>query len=158
MSGETLITVVGNLTADPELRFTQGGVALASFTVASTPRTFDRSTNEWKDGEALFLRCTVWREYAEHVAASLEKGARVIVRGNLVQKSYEKDGQKRTSYELDVDEVGPSLRYATAQVTRSQATGGGSNAGSQSQWANTPPADSGAPQGGFGDADFGSPF
>jgi single-strand DNA-binding protein len=155
MSGETLITVVGNLTADPELRFTQGGVALASFTVASTPRTFDRSTNEWKDGEALFLRCTVWREYAEHVAASLEKGARVIVRGNLVQKSYEKDGQKRTSYELDVDEVGPSLRYATAQVTRTGNGGtkqGGPNAGSQ-QWGNAPQMSE--PQafgGGFDDA------
>src|SRR5690625_1773607 len=103
MAGETLVTVVGNLTADPELRFTNSGVALASFTVASTPRSFDRQSGEWRDGEALFLRCTVWREYAENVASSLTKGARVIVQGHLTQRSFEtKDGEKRTSYELDV--------------------------------------------------------
>lgn len=140
MAGETTITVIGNLTADPELRFTNNGVALASFTIASTPRTFDRQSNEWKDGEALFLRCTVWREYAENVANSLTKGARVIARGNLRQRSYEtKEGERRTSYELDVDEVGPALRYATAQVVRSQSRG--ASAPSQSQQA-----DSGAQQ------------
>lgn len=126
MAGETEITVVGNLTADPELRFTNNGVALASFTIASTPRTFDRQTNEWKDGETLFLRGTVWREYAENVANSLTKGQRVIARGNLRQRSYEtKEGEKRTSYELDIDEIGPSLRYATAQVQRTQSRGQG---------------------------------
>ena len=154
MSGETLVTVVGNLTADPELRFTQSGVAVASFTVASTPRTFDRQSNEWKDGEALFLRCTVWREYAENVANSLTKGARVIVQGNLTQRSYEtKQGEKRTSYELDVVEVGPALRYSTAQVTKaaSKSAQGGSNAGSQPQWASAPPAQENGSQGGFSD-------
>ena len=158
MSGETLITVVGNLTADPELRFTQSGVAVASFTVASTPRTFDRQSNEWKDGEAMFLRCTAWREYAENVANSLTKGARVIVQGNLVQRSYEtKQGEKRTSYELDVVEVGPALKYSTAQVVRSEKRNGGGNpgtpnAGSQ-QWGNAPQMSE--PQafgGGFDDA------
>lgn len=162
MAGETLITVVGNLTADPEMRSTGSGVSVASFTVASTPRTFDRQSNEWKDGEALFLRCTVWREYAQHVVSSLSKGARVIVQGNLSQRSYEKDGQKRTSYELDVVEVGPSLRYATASVTRTNA-GGAQNAafggGSQQSWANTPVQDSGAPSGGFGDSfQYQNPF
>ena len=132
MAGETQITVVGNLTADPELRFTGNGVPFASFTIASTPRTFDRQTNEWKDGDALFLRATVWREFAEHVANSLTKGMRVIARGNLRQRSYEdKEGQRRTSYELDVDEVGPSLRYATAQVTRAQSRGQGGGFGGQ---------------------------
>lgn len=130
MAGETVITVVGNLTADPELRFTNNGVALASFTIASTPRTFDRQANEWKDGEALFLRCTVWREYAENVANSLTKGSRVIARGNLRQRSYEtKEGERRTSYELDVDEIGPALRYATAQVARTQSRGFGGDGG-----------------------------
>lgn len=132
MAGETVITVVGNLTADPELKFTNSGVALASFTIASTPRTFDKQSNEWKDGEALFLRCSVWREFAEHVASSLTKGARVIAKGNLRQRSYEtREGERRTSFELDVDEIGPSLRYATAQVTRSQSRGsvGGFNGG-----------------------------
>lgn len=130
MAGETVITVVGNLTADPELRFTNSGVALASFTIASTPRTFDRQSNEWKDGEALFLRCTVWREYAENVANSLTKGARVIARGNLRQRAYEtKEGEKRTSYELDIDEIGPSLRYATAQIARTQSRGQGGGFG-----------------------------
>lgn len=125
MAGETVITVVGNLTADPELRWTNNGVALASFSVASTPRVFDRKSNEWRDGDALFLRCTVWREVAENVANTLTKGTRVIVTGSLRQRNYEVEGQRRTSYELDVDEIGPSLRYATAQVTRTQPRGGG---------------------------------
>ncbi|WP_430591805.1 single-stranded DNA-binding protein [Humidisolicoccus flavus] len=125
MAGETIITVVGNLTADPELRYTQGGLAVANFTIASTPRSFDRQSNEWKDGEALFLRASVWREFAEHVAQSLQKGSRVIAQGRLKQRSYEtKEGEKRTSLELEVDEIGPSLRYATAQVTRSSGGGG----------------------------------
>lgn len=140
MAGETVITVVGNLTADPEMRYTNSGVPFASFTIASTPRTFDRQSNEWKDGEALFLRATVWREFAEHVANSLTKGMRVIARGNLRQRSYDdKDGQRRTSYELDIDEIGPSLRYATAQVTRAQSRGqgggfGGGQPAGQSDW------------------------
>ena len=122
-NGETIITVVGNLTADPELRYTQNGLAVANFTIASTPRTFDRQANDWKDGEALFLRASCWREFAEHVAGSLTKGARVVATGRLKQRSYEtKEGEKRTAIELEVDEIGPSLRYATAQVTRS--TGG----------------------------------
>jgi single-strand DNA-binding protein len=128
MAGETVITVVGNLTSDPELRYTQNGLAVANFTIASTPRTLDRGSNEWKDGEALFLRASVWREFAEHVAGSLTKGSRVIVQGRLKQRSYEtKEGEKRTSMELEVDEIGPSLRYATAQVTRTSSSreGGG---------------------------------
>ncbi|MFD1505950.1 single-stranded DNA-binding protein [Georgenia yuyongxinii] len=126
MAGETVITVVGNLTADPELRFTPSGAAVASFTVASTPRTFDRQSNEWKDGETLFLRCSVWREAAENVAESLTKGTRVIVQGRLVQRSFEtREGEKRTVVEMQVDEVGPSLRYATAKVTRASRGGGG---------------------------------
>ncbi len=131
MAGETVITVVGNLTADPELRFTPSGAAVASFTVASTPRTFDRQANEWKDGETLFLRCSVWREAAENVAESLTKGTRVIVQGRLVQRSFEtREGEKRTVVEMQVDEVGPSLRYATAKVTRTQRGGGGFGGGS----------------------------
>lgn len=126
MAGETTITVIGNLTADPELRFTPSGAAVANFTVASTPRTFDRQSNEWKDGDTLFLRCSIWREAAENVAESLTKGTRVIVSGRLVQRSYEtREGEKRTVYELQVDEVGPSLRYASAKVTRTQRSGGG---------------------------------
>ena len=117
MAGETVITVVGNLVDDPELRFTPGGAAVAKFRVASTPRVFDRQTNEWKDGEGLFLSCSVWRQAAEHVAESLTRGMRVIVQGQLKQRSYEKDGQKHTVYELDVHEVGPSLKSATAKVT-----------------------------------------
>lgn len=125
MAGETIITVVGNLTADPELRYTQSGLAVANFTIASTPRSFDRASNDWKDGEALFLRASVWREFAEHVASSLTKGSRVIAQGRLKQRSYEtKEGEKRTSIELEVDEIGPSLRYATAQVTRSASSAG----------------------------------
>lgn len=130
MAGETTITVIGNLTGDPELRFTPSGAAVANFTVASTPRTFDRQSNEWKDGDTLFLRCSIWREAAESVAESLTKGTRVIVTGRLVQRSYEtREGEKRTVYELQVDEVGPSLRYATAKVTRAQRSGGGNFGG-----------------------------
>jgi single-strand DNA-binding protein len=126
MAGETVITVVGNLTADPELRFTPNGAAVANFTVASTPRTFDRQTNEWKDGDALFLRCAVWREVAENVAESLTRGSRVVVQGRLKQRSFEtKEGEKRTVVELDVDEIGPSLRYATARVNKTSRGGGG---------------------------------
>lgn len=157
MAGETVITVVGNLTADPELRYTQGGLAVANFTIASTPRTFDRASNEWKDGEALFLRASCWREFAEHVAGTLTKGSRVIAQGRLRQRSYEtKEGEKRTSMELEIDEVGPSLRYATAQVTRAprdssaprgaQQSGGGQQAAGQSKdepWAASAPAASG---------------
>jgi len=119
MAGETVITVVGNLTADPELRFLPTGAQVASFTVASTPRTLDRASNTWKDGAPLFLRCSIWRQAAEHVAESLTKGTRVIVTGRLKQRTYETgQGEKRTVYELDVDEIGPSLRYATAKVVR----------------------------------------
>ena len=127
MAGETVITVVGNLTADPELRFTPSGAAVANFTVASTPRTFDRNSNEWKDGEALFLRCSVWRQAAENVAESLHRGTAVIVQGRLKQRSYEtKEGEKRSVVELEVDEIGPSLRWATAKVTKaSRGEGGG---------------------------------
>lgn len=126
MAGETVITVVGNLTADPELRYTQNGLPVANFTIASTPRTFDRQANEWKDGEALFLRASVWREFAEHVAGSLTKGMRVIAQGRLRQRSYQdREGNNRTAIELEVDEIGPSLRYATAQVTRAASNGGG---------------------------------
>ncbi len=156
MAGETVITVVGNLTSDPELRYTQNGLAVANFTIASTPRNFDRASNDWKDGEALFLRASVWREFAEHVAGSLTKGSRVIATGRLKQRSYEtKEGEKRTSIELEVDEIGPSLRYATAQVTRAASSrdGGGSAGGgrpSQGQVAEEPWAAS-APASGGGD-------
>ncbi|MGB3770178.1 MAG: single-stranded DNA-binding protein [Rhodococcus sp. (in: high G+C Gram-positive bacteria)] len=130
MAGETVITVVGNLTADPELRFTPAGAAVANFTVASTPRTFDRQTNEWKDGDALFMRCNIWREAAENVAESLTRGARVVVTGRLRQRSYEtREGEKRTVVELEVDEVGPSLRYATAKVNKVSRGSGGGNSG-----------------------------
>ncbi|MFD2027180.1 single-stranded DNA-binding protein [Promicromonospora aerolata] len=130
MAGETVITVIGNLTGDPELRFTPSGAAVANFTVASTPRTFDRQSNEWKDGETLFMRCSIWREAAENVAESLTKGTRVIAQGRLVQRSYEtREGEKRTVVELQVDEIGPSLRYATAKVTRAQRSGGGGGFG-----------------------------
>lgn len=122
MSGETVITVIGNLTADPELRWTQAGAPVADFTVASTPRTFDRNAGEWRDGDTLFMRCSVWRETAENVAESLRKGMRVIVQGRLTQRSYDtQHGERRTVVELQVDEVGPSLRRARAQVTRVQA-------------------------------------
>jgi single-strand DNA-binding protein len=132
MAGDTILTVIGNLTADPELRFTPSGAAVANFTVASTPRTFDRQSNEWKDGETLFLRCSVWREAAENVAESLQKGMRVIVQGRLKSRSYDtKEGERRTVTELDVDEIGPSLRYASAKVNRN-ARSGGQDGGQQS--------------------------
>lgn len=132
MAGETQITVVGNLVADPELRFTPSGVAVANFTVASTPRTFDKQRNEWVDDETLFMRCSVWREAAENVAESLTKGTRVIAQGRLRARSYEtKEGERRTSQELEVDEVGPSLKYATAKVNRN-SRGGGQSSGAQS--------------------------
>jgi single-strand DNA-binding protein len=149
MAGETIITVVGNLTADPELRYTQGGLAVANFTIASTPRTFDRQANDWKDGDALFLRASCWREFAEHVAGSLTKGSRVIATGRLKQRNYDdRDGNKRTAIELEVDEIGPSLRYATAQVTRASggSTGGGGggrgqvSGGAEEPWAASAPA------------------
>jgi single-strand DNA-binding protein len=126
MAGETTVTVVGNLTSDPELRFTPAGSAVANFTVASTPRLFDRESGAWRDGDALFLRCSLWREYAENVAESLVRGTRVVVHGRLRQRSYDtKEGEKRTVVELEVEEIGPALRYATAKVTKvSRATGG----------------------------------
>jgi single-strand DNA-binding protein len=161
VAGETIVTVVGNLTADPELRFTPSGAAVASFTIASTPRTFDRNSNEWKDGEALFLRCSIWRQAAENVAESLTRGMRVVAQGRLKQRSYEtREGEKRTVVEMEVDEVGPSLKYATAKVNRTQrgstsgggfgssgsdaapsaGTGGGA---SDDPWGSAPPAASG---------------
>jgi single-strand DNA-binding protein len=152
MAGETIISVVGNLTSDPEIRYTQSGLAVANFTIASTPRVFDRQANEMKDGDSLFLRCSVWREFAEHVAGSLTKGTRVVATGTLKQRSYEtKEGEKRTSYELDVDEIGPSLRWATATVTRAPQSGGNSSPrGAQGQpqqeepWAQTAPGSTAA--------------
>jgi single-strand DNA-binding protein len=126
VAGDTTITVVGNLTADPELRFTPSGAAVANFTVASTPRIYDRQSGEWKDGEALFLRCNIWREAAENVAESLTRGSRVIVQGRLKQRSFEtREGEKRTVFEVEVDEIGPSLRYATAKVNKASRSGGG---------------------------------
>jgi single-strand DNA-binding protein len=133
MAGDTTITVVGNLTADPELRFTPSGAAVANFTIASTPRTFDKTTNEWKDGDTLFLRASIWREAAENVAESLTKGTRVIAVGSLVQRSYETSGgEKRTVYELKVDEVAPSLKYARATVAKTGRGGGGQAAAASS--------------------------
>src|SRR5436305_1138178 len=129
-AGDVTVTVIGNLTDDPELRFTPSGAAVANFTVASTPRFLDKNTNEWKDGDALFLRCSIWRQAAEYVAESLQRGTRVIVQGRLRQRSYEtKEGEKRTVVELEVDEIGPSLRYATAKVTKAQRSGGGGGFG-----------------------------
>ncbi|RZE97166.1 single-stranded DNA-binding protein [Streptomyces sp. SCA2-2] len=155
MAGETVITVVGNLVDDPELRFTPSGAAVAKFRVASTPRTFDRQTNEWKDGESLFLTCSVWRQAAENVAESLQRGMRVIVQGRLKQRSYEdREGIKRTVYELDVDEVGASLRNATAKVTKTTGRGGqggysgGGGGGQQGGWGGGPGG--GQQQGGGG--------
>ncbi len=161
MAGETVITVVGNLTADPELRFTPSGAAVASFTIASTPRTFDKNTNEWKDGDALFLRCSIWRQAAENVAESLQRGMRVVAQGRLKQRSYEtREGEKRTVVEMEVDEVGPSLKYATAKVNRTSrgsssgggfgSTGSGSSPGGSDAgpvddpWGSAPSAPSGA--------------
>src|SRR6266571_8984149 len=124
--GDILVTIIGNLTNDPELRFTPSGAAVASFTVASSSRVLDKQTNEWKDGDTTFLRCNVWRQYAENVAESLQRGMRVIVNGRLKQRSYEtKEGEKRTVYEIEVDDVGPALRYATAKVVKSNGFGGG---------------------------------
>ncbi|EFL16311.1 single-stranded DNA-binding protein [Streptomyces sp. NPDC004126] len=158
MAGETVITVVGNLVDDPELRFTPSGAAVAKFRVASTPRTFDRQTNEWKDGESLFLTCSVWRQAAENVAESLQRGMRVIVQGRLRQRSYEdREGVKRTVYELDVEEVGPSLKNATAKVAKTTGRGGqgGYGGGQQQQgggggWGGAP---SNGPQGGGAPSD-----
>ncbi len=164
MAGETIITVVGNLTADPELRFTASGAAVASFTIASTPRTFDKNSNEWKDGEALFLRCSIWRQAAENVAESLQRGMRVVAQGRLQQRSYEtREGEKRTVIEMQVDEVGPSLKYATAKVNRTQrgsssgggfgssgASDGASSAPADDPWGSAPPA-SPSTSGGFSD-------
>jgi single-strand DNA-binding protein len=162
MAGDTVITVIGNLTADPELRFTQSGAAVANFTVASTPRTFDRQSGEWKDGEALFLRCNIWRQAAENVAESLTRGARVIVSGRLKQRSFEtREGEKRSVVELEVDEIGPSLRYATAKINKvARGNGGGGGAGggggygggggapADDPWGSAPPAGA---SGGFSD-------
>src|SRR5699024_9380081 len=150
MANDTVITVIGNLTADPELRFTQSGIAVASFTIASTPRMFDRQANEWRDGEALFLRCSIWRDAAENVTESLEKGTRVIAQGRAKQRSFtDREGNNRTTIELDVDEIGPALRYATAKPTkvqrgggRGQGFGGGQQGGGQGF--------GGGQQGGFG--------
>jgi len=130
MAGDTIITVIGNLTGDPELRFTPSGAAVANFTVANTPRTFDRTKNEWVDSDTLFMRCSIWREAAENVAESLTKGMRVIAQGRLVQRSYDtREGEKRTVVELQVEEIGPSLKYASAKVTRAQRSSGGSGGG-----------------------------
>ena len=151
MAGETPITVVGNLTADPELRFTPSGAAVANFTVASTPRQFDRQTNEWKDQETLFLNCSVWRQAAENAAESLQRGMRVIVQGRLKARSYEtREGEKRTVFEIDVEEVGPSLKMATAKVTKTTRSGGGQGGGGFSGGSDDPWATSGAGQGGGG--------
>lgn len=152
MAGETTITVIGNLTADPELRFTPSGSAVANFTIASTPRTFDRQSNEWKDGEALFLRASVWREQAENVAETLTKGMRVIAQGNLRSRSFDtKEGERRTVMELEVDEIGPSLRFASAKVTRTQRSGGsGSFQNNAPRQNNQPQQSNGAPQQGQG--------
>ncbi|GAA4922044.1 single-stranded DNA-binding protein [Actinomycetospora succinea] len=184
MAGDTVITVVGNLTADPELRFTPSGAAVANFTVASTPRTFDRQSGEWKDGEALFLRCNIWRQAAENVAETLTRGARVIVQGRLKQRSFEtREGEKRTVIELEVDEIGPSLRYATASVTKASRGGGGGGygggggnggggygggsggsgggggyGGSDDPWASAPAAGSSGGGGGGGGYDDEPPF
>jgi single-strand DNA-binding protein len=169
MAGETVITVVGNLVDDPELRFTPSGAAVANFRIASTPRTFDRQANEWKDGEALFLSCSVWRQAAENVAESLQRGMRVIVQGRLKQRSYEtREGEKRTVIELEVDEVGPALAFATAKVTRASRQGGGggySGGGQQSRpqsgggndpWA-TPAPQQGGGQGAPANDPWGAP-
>jgi single-strand DNA-binding protein len=136
MAGETVITLVGNLVEDPELRFTPSGAAVANFRVASTPRTFDRQNNEWKDGETLFLSCSVWRQAAENVAESLQRGMRVIISGRLKSRSYEtREGEKRTVFEIDVDEVGPSLKTATAKVTKTTRSSGGYGSAQSDPWA-----------------------
>ena len=162
MAGETVITVVGNLVDDPELRFTPSGAAVANFRIASTPRTFDRQTNEWKDGDALFLTCSVWRQAAENVAESLQRGMRVVVQGRLKSRTYEtREGEKRTVFEIEVEEVGPSLKYATAKVTRTTRQGGGGgysgggggggqSSGGDDPWATSTPQQGGQPSGGGG--------
>jgi len=158
-AGDTNVTLVGNLTDDPELRFTPSGAAVANFTVASTPRFLDKQTNEWKDGDALFMRCNVWRQAAENVAESLQRGMRVIVTGRLKQRSYEtKEGEKRTVYEVEVDEVGPSMRYATAKVNKVQRSGGsgggggfGGGGGNSAGGATDDPWATPAPAGDFSD-------
>ncbi|HYB82777.1 MAG TPA: single-stranded DNA-binding protein [Mycobacterium sp.] len=156
MAGDTNITVVGNLTADPELRFTPSGAAVANFTVASTPRIYDRQSGEWKDGEALFLRCNIWREAAENVAESLTRGSRVIVTGRLKQRSFEtREGEKRTVVEVEVDEIGPSLRYATAKVNKASRSGGGGGGGGGGFGGGSRQG-SGQPSGGPGDDPWGS--
>ena len=159
MAGDTTITVIGNLTADPELRFTPSGAAVANFTVASTPRMFDRQTNEWKDGEALFLRCAIWREAAENVAESLTRGSRVIVQGRLKQRSFEtREGEKRTVVEVEVDEIGPSLRYATAKVNKASRSGAGGGGFGGGGGGSRQPAQTGGGTGGGtgGDDPWGS--
>ena len=149
MAGETVITVVGNLVEDPELRFTPSGAAVAAFRIASTPSRFNKDTSKWEDGDSLFLRCSVWRQAAENVAESLQRGMRVVVQGRLKQREWEtKEGEKRTSYEIDVDEVGPSLKFATAKVVKTQRGGGGGGFGGGQQadndpWASASPASSG---------------
>jgi single-strand DNA-binding protein len=162
VAGDTTITVVGNLTADPELRFTPSGAAVANFTVASTPRIYDRQSGEWKDGEALFLRCNIWREAAENVAESLTRGSRVIVSGRLKQRSYEtREGEKRTVVEVEVDEIGPSLRYATAKVNKASRSGGagggyGGGGGSRSAGGGSSSSSTAPAGGGSGDDPWGS--
>jgi single-strand DNA-binding protein len=152
MAGETTLNITGNLTGDPELRFTPSGSAVANFTVAATPRTFDRNSNEWKDGETLFMRCAVWKEAAENVAESLTKGMRVIVSGRLKQRSYDtKEGEKRTVIELEVDEIGPSLKYANAKVNRTQRSGGAAGQGnSDGTWGGQQAQPATASAGGWG--------
>ena len=156
-AGDTVITIVGNLVDDPQLRFTPSGAAVANFRVASTPRFLDKATNEWKDGESLFLTCNVWRQAAENVAESLQRGMRVMVQGRLKQRSYEtKEGEKRTVYEVEVDEVGPSLKNATAKVIKTQRGGGGGFGGPQDDpWASGPAASGGGASSGWGSAGSG---
>lgn len=155
MAGETVITVIGNLTDDPELRYTPSGAAVAKFRVASTPRTFDKASGEWRDGEALFLSCNAWRQLAENCAETLSRGTRVIVQGRLRQRSYEtREGEKRTVVEMEVDEIGPSLKYATAKVQKvSRGGGGGGRSGggapADDPWATATPAGASASGGGF---------
>ena len=168
MAGDTTITIVGNLTADPELRFTPSGAAVANFTVASTPRIYDRQSGEWKDGEALFLRCNIWREAAENVAESLTRGSRVIVTGRLKQRSFEtNEGEKRTGREVEVEEIGPSLRYAPAKVNKAGRGGGGGGFGGGGGGGSRPAAAQAAPEdpwgsapasGSFGGSDDEPPF
>jgi single-strand DNA-binding protein len=157
-AGDIAVTVVGNLTNDPELRFTPSGAAVASFTVASSSRVLDKTTNEWKDGETVFMRCSVWRQYAENVAESLTKGTRVIVSGRLKQRSYEtREGEKRQVMELEVEDVGPALRYATAKVTRTQSQGGGFGGGTGGGGGASAPADdpwASSPGAGFDEPPF----